>query len=155
MGKVSALTEAVREALVTLQDPDVPVGDVRAKLLELHPELAEQAENRLLSTKVYQQRDWAREQLGAQRQRTRAKARTAKRRPSGPPTLERYQMAERFLALCGGQAKHAEEVLGFLEKIDPAELRQAYEGWQQLVASAGNAQKARLVLATMRDTGMI
>ena len=155
MGKTSALTEAVREALVALRDADVPAGDVRAKVVELHPEMGEQVEDRIFSTKVYQQRDWAREQIGGQRQRTRAKVRTAKRRPSGPPTLERYQMAERFLALCGGQAKHAEEVLGFLEKIDPTELRQAYEGWQQLVASAGNAQKARQVLATMRDTGMI
>ena len=153
MGKVSALTEAVREALVALRDPDVAVGDVRTKIVELHPELAEQAEDRLLSTKVYQQRDWAREQLDGQRQRV--KARTAKRRASGPPTLVRDQMAGRFLGLCGGQAKHAEEVLAFLEKIDQAELRQAYEGWQQLVASAGNAQKARQLLATMRDTGMI
>jgi hypothetical protein len=64
-------------------------------------------------------------------------------------------MAERFLGLCGGNSKHAEEVLEFLDKVNPAELRQAYEGWQQLVASAGNAQKARQVLATMRDTGMI
>ncbi|NUQ62712.1 MAG: hypothetical protein HUU20_09495 [Pirellulales bacterium] len=153
MGKTSALTEAVREALVALRDPDASTGDVRAKLIELHPELEKQVEDGLSSTKVYQQREWAREQIGGQRQR--AKARSVKRRPSGPPTLERYSMAERFLALCGGQAKHAEEVLSFLEKIDPAELRQAYEGWQQLIASAGNAQKARQVLATMRDTGMI
>jgi hypothetical protein len=153
MGKTTALTEAVREALVALRDADVPAGDVRAKVVELHPELGEQVEDRIFSTKVYQQRDWAREQIGGQRQRAKAKAKN--RRPSGPPTLQRYQMAERFLALCGGQAKYAEEVLAFLEKIDPTELRQAYEGWQQLVASAGNAQKARQVLATMRDTGMI
>ncbi len=156
MGKISALTEAVREALVALRDPDASVGDVRAKIVELHPELNEEAENGLSSTRVYQQRDWAREEIGVQRQRTRAaKPRRPKRRVTGPPTLERYQMAERFLNLCGGKADYAEEVLVFLEKIDPAELRQAYEGWQQLVASAGNAQKARQVLATMRDTGMI
>lgn len=153
MGKMSALTEAVREALVALRDPDVQASDVRAKVVELHPELSEQVEDRLFSTKVYQQRDWAREQFGGERQRPRTKA--AKPRSTGLATLEKYQMAERFLALCGGQAKHAEEVLAFLEKIEPAELRQAYDGWQQLVASAGNAQKARLVLATMRDTGMI
>jgi predicted DNA-binding transcriptional regulator YafY len=150
MGKISALTEAVREALVALRDPDASASDVRAKIVELHPEMAGETEGSL-SARVYQQRDWAREQIGGQRRRA---ART-KRRPAGPATLERYQMAERFLALCGGKASYAEEVLSFLEKIDPAELRQAYEAWQQLVAAAGNAQKARQVLATMRDTGMV
>ncbi len=149
--KISALTAAIREALVALHDPDVSAGDVKAKIVELHPELEKEIGDSF-SGAVYRQREWAREQIGGQRRRSSARA---KQRPTGPATLERYQMAERFLALCGGQAKHAEEVLTFLEKIDPAELRQAYEGWQQLVASAGNAQKARQVLATMRDTGML
>lgn len=149
--KISGATAAIREALVALRDADAPAGDVRAKVLELHPELdKELGEN--ISGAVYRQREWAREQIGGQRRRAAAKT---KRRPTGPPTLERYQMAERFLALCGGKSEHAEEVLAFLEKIEPSELRQAYDGWQQLVASAGNAQKARQVLATMRDTGML
>lgn len=156
MGKISALTEAVREALVAIGDPDASLADVRAKIVELHPELKEEAENSLSFTRVYQQRGWAREEIGVQPQRTKAaKPKRAKRPMPGPPTLERYQMAERFLNLCGGKADYAEEVLAFLEKIDPTELRQAYEGWQQLVASAGNVQTARQVLATMRDTGMI
>jgi hypothetical protein len=150
--KIGGVTAAIREALVALHDPDASASDVRAKIIELHPELENEIGDSLSST-IYRQREWAREQIGGQRRRAAAK--TAKRRPTGPNTLERYQMAERFLALCGGQSKHAEEVLSFLEKIDPAELRQAYEGWQLLVASAGNAQKARQVLATMRDTGML
>ncbi|NUQ65798.1 MAG: hypothetical protein HUU20_25310 [Pirellulales bacterium] len=149
--KIGELTTAAREALVALQNADASVADVKAKILELHPELEKEIGDSLSST-VYRQRDWAREQIGGQRRRAPVKA---KRAPSGPNTLERYQMAERFLTLCGGTAQHAEEVLGFLEKIDPAELRQAFDAWQQLVASAGNAQKARQVLATMRDTGML
>ncbi|NLX97197.1 MAG: hypothetical protein GXY83_13570 [Rhodopirellula sp.] len=149
--KISALSAAIREALVALHDPDVSAGDVKAKIVELHPELEKEIGDSF-SGAVYRQREWAREQIGGQRRRTAAKV---KQRATGPATLERYQMAERFLALCGGQSKHAEEVLAFLEKIEPAELRQAYDGWQQLVASAGNAQKARQVLATMRDTGML
>ncbi|NLX96592.1 MAG: hypothetical protein GXY83_10485 [Rhodopirellula sp.] len=153
MGKMSELTVAVREALLALRDADASAGDVRAKILELHPDLESEI-GPAFSTRIYNQREWAREQIDGQRLRRRA---TAKRKIRGNSVtaLDRYQTAERFLALCGGNAQHAEEVLTFLEKIDPSELRQAYEGWQQLVASAGNAQKARQVLATMRDTGML
>jgi hypothetical protein len=149
--KIGGMTAAIREALMAIRDPDASTGEVRAKVIELHPELEKEIPENLSSV-LYRQREWAREQIGGQRHRAAAKV---KRRPTGPNTLERYQMAERFLGLCGGKAEYAEEVLSFLEKIDPAELRQAYEGWQQLVASAGNAQKARQVLATMRDTGML
>ncbi len=153
MANVSDLTMAIREALVALRDADAAASEVKAQILELHPDLESEITS-TFSTRIYNQREWAREQLEGQRLRRRATVRS-KRRTNGLSTLERYQAAERFLGLCGGNSQHAEEVLSFLEKVDPDELRQAYEGWQQLVASAGTAQKARQVLATMRDTGML
>ncbi len=153
MPKISGLTAAVREALVALRDPDASASDVKTKIIELHPELEDEI-GPAFSARIYNQREWAREQITGQRLRRNAAVKS-RRRKTGPDTLQRYQMAERFLGLCGGNSKHAEEVLEFLDKVNPAELRQAYEGWQQLVASAGNAQKAWQVLATMRDTGMI
>lgn len=152
MAKVSKLTEAIREAIVALRDPLATVGDVRAVILKRHPELEKPVSIGSFRNRVYQQREWARRQIGEQPER---RIRRDFAHTQGPGMLERYSTGERFLNLCGGNAKHAEEVLAFLDDIEPTDLRQAYQAWQQLIVATGNAENARRALETMRESGMI
>lgn len=145
MAKLSELTRSIREVLLDF-GPDAPLGTIRDAIRRKHPELDSQLTVTAFRSRVLQQRDWARRQSSGRRIPANS---------STPGTLERYNLAIQFLQLCGGNAQHAEELLGFLGGIDPTELQQAFEGWQQLVATAGGEEKAKRVLASMHQYGMI
>ena len=152
------VTLAAREALVALADPEADTAAVRAKVLELHPHLKSAVANiKVFGASVSRSRAWARENRGLpttapMKVTVRAKA---SRNGHLPTSYERYQTAQRFWQLCGGNDAHTREVVGFLEKQSPAQLREAVEAWLRLVATAGSVERANQVLATMKDTGMM
>jgi hypothetical protein len=156
--EIGPLTAAIREALVALRDPEASVGDVRAKIIELHPDLKEEAE-KLAANKVYQSREWARQQIAHQPTEVATRGLGRKSRIDHPhPVLspmERYEIAERFHELCGGDVQRATEMLSLMSKTDAEELQKSYEGWLQLVATAGSSDKARQMVQVMQTTGMI
>ena len=76
-GPAVSLSEAIREALKTLGDPDAPASKVKEIVLTSHPALAWMTENeRNWNSYVSQNRDKAAEEMAVERRKTKRGRRT-------------------------------------------------------------------------------
>jgi hypothetical protein len=144
MPKISPIALAIREAL-EIVGQKAPTPDVKAKVLELHPELLEEANNPRFSTRVVQNR----------RKKYDPSAVAAQPAPAAALSVfDKYDLADKFFCLCGANHKHAQEVLAFLEQVKLEDLRSALAAWEKLMQTAGGLEKARAILDTMRQGGL-
>jgi hypothetical protein len=155
MAKPTEVTLAIREALQVLNDADATSDEIRAKILERHPELEKQLRGGRFSQSVSRARVRLRE--GEPDSDGKPAPVTRRRREKKPQrsTYDLYRMAQDFWERLGGNTQLADQILRYLEETDIAELRRAWEGWKQLVATAGGQQNARRILEIQKQTGMI
>jgi hypothetical protein len=144
MPKISPIALAVREALEILGQK-APTAEVKVKVLELHPELADEVNDSRFSTRVVQNR----------RKKFDPAALAAQPSPvAALSVFDKYDLADKFFCLCGANLKHAQQVLSFLEQVKVEELRVALAAWEKLMQTAGGIEKARAILETMRQGGL-
>jgi hypothetical protein len=145
MPKLSPIALAIREALQTLGQK-ASAAEVREKVLELHPDLADQVSGARFSTRVTQNRSKKFDQA--------AVAAPQSSPPAGLNLLDKYDLADQFFCLCGANHKHAQDVLALLEKANVDDLRTALAAWEKLVQTAGGIERARAILESMRQGGL-
>jgi hypothetical protein len=144
MPRISPVALAIREALDALGQ-NASTAEVRKKMLELHPDLADEVNHPRFSARVTQNRSKKFDPVAAADQ------------PSAAPKLtliDKYDLADHFFCMCGANHRHAQEVLAFLEQTNLEEMRTALVAWEKLVQTAGGIEKARAILDTMRLGGL-
>lgn len=158
----STIGEAIRAAIKELGDPDANAYEIRKTVLRMFPGLFDQriANDRNWNTYVSQNRDRAAEEMGiARRKRPRPRRVTEEAAHASPKEqldYAAYQAARDFIArFTDGDGKKAKSLLDMLSEQDLGQLRVAVDAWLRLVESAGSAETAEKVLATLKEEGSI
>ncbi len=154
MAKPTDVTLAIREAFQALNDVHATSEEVKAKVLELHPELEKHLRGGRFSQSVSRARVRMREGDKESDGRPAATRRRREKKPAHK-TLDLYRMAQDFWERLGGNTQLADQIMRYLGEVDIDQLRRAWEGWKQLVATAGGQQNARRILEIQKQTGMI
>jgi hypothetical protein len=144
MPKLTPIALAIREAFQILGQK-ASAAEVREKVLESHPDLADEVTGARFSTRVTQNRS---------KKFDPSAIAAPKPVPASLSLLDKYDLADQFFCLCGANHKHAQEVLAFLDKVRADDLRTALAAWEKLVQTAGGIERARAILESMRQGGL-